>query len=875
MEKISREESGIVGIDLGTTNSSVAVWNESAQKVDIIKNIDGELITPSFVAVHDGEIVIGEIAKNIWMKSDPDKVDVGTKTCKRDMGTQTLVPFNGQKVPPYILGSYVLKALKKQAEDYLKVPVERAVITVPAYFSDPAIVDTRRAGEAAGFEVAALLAEPAAAALALGQMPKENTKLAVYDLGGGTFDISIIEVVGGRFVVRANHGDMHLGGDDFDEKLLKYALEQTDYGYLLHEKEANKIVLRKLQYLSVEDAKIRLSTLNSTRLRTSEFADIRGKMIAIDLTIPRASFEDLIKPKIDETIEHFQTAMKKAGVDIKSINDILLVGGSTLIPYVSERLEKEFGLPSKQLDPITCVTEGAAIHTRSLNWILEGKTIRFESRRKAISPTKEKKLQLSGKLSPREGYEDRVELSGATVNLTSDRNIQISKEVNKESGFMINTELQENTKNTFKLTVSDSRGHELDQFEFSIEHRTDAPEKKQITGIDNISVFPFSVGLAGQTKIKVLIEEQSPLPAEKEDPEFSLERDGQTELTVPIYQGKDPLPERNLWMGEVRITNLPPGLKRGDDVIVTFHMNESRLLHVSVRVPKAGIAEEKDVNVDMHSRDEIEGHDEKRALKELEKKLIGITDELDKKLPLLPSEHRQRVGNLEGRLRVEANEALHNAKVGELENKTGRLVELLQEVNNLVPDENIVKEFREDSRYARLLALRPGIASVDSSTVEENIKVGEEAIRTGNKEMLRKQQRELKNLLHKIVEDLGKNIPPERMLEFIIYQFENYKQSANQLLTTQGRGISGTKQAQTGIIDSKELGFSANTGQRSSEQIQREIKVCIARGDEIMPQAQRAVSNPDNYDVDALCSQLGFLMQTMDGLLTELREKRR
>ena len=261
---VSSRESIIVGIDLGTTNSGIAVWDDKEQKPVIIPIRDAD-VTPSIVAMQDGDILIGTPAK----ESLEEMVAAVTlaKTHKRDMGTEKKISFANKEVYPHELAGYFLGALKQQAEDYLKKPLNRAVITVPAFFTQTAVEDTKKAGEMAGFAVEALLSEPTAAALAYGHRAEDNTKLLVYDLGGGTFDVSVIEAIAGEFIVRANYGDRYLGGDDFDILLRDLILQRSGYGYLLEsDAAADRNFLQKFITI-VEKAKILLSTANSIQVR--------------------------------------------------------------------------------------------------------------------------------------------------------------------------------------------------------------------------------------------------------------------------------------------------------------------------------------------------------------------------------------------------------------------------------------------------------------------------------------------------------------------------------------------------------------------------------------------------------------------------------
>ncbi len=865
-------QSHIVGIDLGTTNSGVGIWDEIENKVVVIKNIMNEPITPSIVAVQSGEIIVGAEAKNILMSMVVG--DEAARTHKRDMGTPTRVGFNGEKVPPYILGSHVLKALKTQAEEFLGEEVDRAVITVPAFFAQSAVEDTKRAGEAAGFEVEALLPEPSAAALAFGRKVQEDSKIMVYDLGGGTFDISIIEAVEGQFVVRANGGNRYLGGDDFDLLLRDYVLNQSGYSWLLQSTDPrDRIALYGLT-MSAEETKKRLSSMNSVPFRTrNQFTDSTNKSISIDVLLTRAIFEEIIRQKIDETIDHCNTTLKKANVAFSELKEILLVGGSTRIPIVASRLEKEYGIkPNRRIDPMTCVIEGAAIHTRSLKWMIRSSKLILEGPRKPPSTTKKDSITLMGKLVPKAGFEDEIDVANGTVTITRNGAALDKKTINQTGGFLANAELLHDSENIFALCVTDTSGSVIDNFSITVTHKSDAIEAPEVLPVDNIMPHPFSVGLTGETKIGVLLDEQSVLPASATK-FYAIESDGQTELILPIYEGRDPHPERNRALSEIRISNLPPTLKRGDDVVVTFMMNRDRILNVQIKVPKASREQAETIQVGKISRDaESDDTQQKTKLAAMAITLKSIEAELADKLPLLPADRRSSIGSRDGVLRNEAHKALESKEIGMLEAKIEDLAALLREINGIIPDVSLTKEFRNDAINANNIVARPDIKSVDKSEIDEIIASGEIAIKQGDNSKLRAEHQRLKNSLNKMYNDIGSQMRPGDILYSYMKQYEIFRSQCDMLLRnpaawpTKAKGVTiGGK----GIIDKNEIQIGKSVPSQSHLQLESKIREAMAQGDALMLPARTALQTNDEAAILDFTNQFGFILQNLEGILTD------
>lgn len=346
----------IIGIDLGTTNSCVAVM-EGGEPV-VIPNAEGSRTTPSVVAFSkSGERLVGQIAKRQAV-TNPENTVI---SIKRDMGSNKKVKIEGDEFSPQEISAMILQKLKTDAENYLGQPVTQAVITVPAYFSDSQRQATKDAGKIAGLEVLRIINEPTAAALAFG-MDKEDQdqKIMVYDLGGGTFDVSILDIGDGVFEVLATNGNTKLGGDDFDDRIIEYLVSEFKKSSGIDLK-TDKMAMQRLKE-AAEKAKIELSGMQQTQINLPFItADATGPK-HLDITLTRAKFEELISDLIEATKIPVEKAMKDAGVTANDLHKVLLVGGSTRVPAVQEAVKKITGKePDKGINPDECVAIGAAI----------------------------------------------------------------------------------------------------------------------------------------------------------------------------------------------------------------------------------------------------------------------------------------------------------------------------------------------------------------------------------------------------------------------------------------------------------------------------------------------------------------------------------
>jgi len=345
----------IIGIDLGTTNSEVAVVQNG--KVVVIEDASGHKILPSFVGIDDnGEILVGQPAKNQYALY-PERT---VKSIKRRMGESVTVEMADQAYSPQEISAIILKRLKAIAENYRGQPVRKAVITVPAYFSDTQRQATREAGEIAGLEVVRMINEPTAAALSYESDQKDHKRVLVYDLGGGTFDVSVVNIEDDVVEVISSHGNNHLGGDDFDHEIVAFLLEHMRETHAIELKDSRKAVARLTR--AAEQAKLTLSDEPYVRIEEEYLAEKNGKPVHLSLELSRSEYEEMIESYLDETLEAVHIALKDAELTASEIDKILLVGGSTRTPAVRQRLHDELGVEAhSEIHPDLCVATGAAI----------------------------------------------------------------------------------------------------------------------------------------------------------------------------------------------------------------------------------------------------------------------------------------------------------------------------------------------------------------------------------------------------------------------------------------------------------------------------------------------------------------------------------
>ncbi len=345
----------IVGIDLGTTNSEIAVYRNG--RPEVLADERGRRIMPSVVGVSEaGELLVGEDARNQFILY-PERT---VRSIKRRMGSNDKVHLAGNEYTPQEISAMILKRLKDTAERSLGRPVHKAVITVPAYFSDTQRQATREAGEIAGLEVIRIVNEPTAAALVYEAAQHQGKRILVYDLGGGTFDASVVRIEAGVVEVISSHGNNHLGGDDFDHKIVEHILDHLKIKQGVDVSDQPKAMARILR--AAEAAKKHLSDHPFARIEEEYVAEMAGKPVHLALELSRKEYEEMIAPFIEETLSAVHVALESASLTSSRVDEILLVGGATRTPLVRTRLFEAFGRKARgEVDPDLCVALGAAI----------------------------------------------------------------------------------------------------------------------------------------------------------------------------------------------------------------------------------------------------------------------------------------------------------------------------------------------------------------------------------------------------------------------------------------------------------------------------------------------------------------------------------
>jgi molecular chaperone DnaK len=345
----------VVGIDLGTTNSEIAVYRNG--QPEVLADERGRRIMPSVVGVSEtGELLVGEDARNQFVLY-PERT---VRSIKRRMGSNDKVHLAGNEYTPQEISAMILKRLKETAERSLGRPVHKAVITVPAYFSDTQRQATREAGEIAGLEVIRIVNEPTAAALVYEAAQHQGKRILVYDLGGGTFDASVVRIEAGVVEVISSHGNNHLGGDDFDHKIVEHILDHLKIKQGVDVSDQPKAMARILR--AAEAAKKHLSDHPFARIEEEYVAEMAGKPVHLALELSRKEYEEMIAPFIEETLSAVHVALESASLTSSRVDEILLVGGATRTPLVRTRLFEAFGRKARgEVDPDLCVALGAAI----------------------------------------------------------------------------------------------------------------------------------------------------------------------------------------------------------------------------------------------------------------------------------------------------------------------------------------------------------------------------------------------------------------------------------------------------------------------------------------------------------------------------------
>ncbi len=351
----------VIGIDLGTTNSCVAIV-ENGEPV-IVPSSTGARTTPSVVAFSKyGERLVGEVAKR-QLATNAERT---ISSVKRHMGTEWTTFIDGKEYKPQTISAMVLMQLKKDAEDFAGDVVTEAVITVPAYFNDAQRQATKDAGKIAGLNVLRIINEPTSAALSYGLNHGESQKVMVYDLGGGTFDVSVIEIEDGVIEVLATAGDNHLGGDDFDARIIDWIVNEFKGQYKIDLKKDITAIQRVKE--AAENAKKELSTVERTNINLPYLIQIKGEPVHLDMTLTRAKFQELVYDLVERTVGPVQNALQDAGIAPAELGKVLLVGGSTRMPIVQAKVRELTGKePSRNINPDECVAMGAAVLGNTLS----------------------------------------------------------------------------------------------------------------------------------------------------------------------------------------------------------------------------------------------------------------------------------------------------------------------------------------------------------------------------------------------------------------------------------------------------------------------------------------------------------------------------
>ncbi|RKX37582.1 MAG: molecular chaperone DnaK [Thermotogae bacterium] len=359
---MSERKQYVVGIDLGTTNSVIA-WMKPDGSTEVIPNTEGGRVTPSIVAfTKTGEIIVGEPAKRQMILNSERTI----KSIKRKMGSDYKVKIDDKQYTPQEISALILKKMKKDAEQYLNGEIKRAVITCPAYFNDAQRQATKEAGQIAGFEVLRIINEPTAAALAYGLDKKKEEKVLVYDLGGGTFDVSILEIGEGVIQVVATSGNNHLGGDDFDQRIVDWLAEEfkKQHGVDLRQ---DKQALQRLRD-AAEKAKIELSSKLETDINLPYITATASGPLHLEMKLTRSLYESLTKDLLQMTREPIERALKDAKLSPSEIDEVILVGGMTRTPMIHNLIKEIFGKePNKGVNPDEAVAVGAAIQAAILS----------------------------------------------------------------------------------------------------------------------------------------------------------------------------------------------------------------------------------------------------------------------------------------------------------------------------------------------------------------------------------------------------------------------------------------------------------------------------------------------------------------------------
>lgn len=572
----------VVGIDLGTTYSVITTPQqfdgehfETVRGVTIIKDDYKQRITPSVVAVDKrGNVFVGRRAKaRAGLKPEP------VMFVKRSMGEEKEYTLGDRTLRPEEVQAEILRYLKQMAEKQMGETISEAVITVPAYFTTLQKQKTKEAGELAGLQVEKILMEPVAAALMYCyDDQRDPLTIMTYDLGGGTFDVAILKKERGAFEIKAFDGNRYLGGYDFDKALAYWIVDRLkDKNYQLEldpKISEHRVILSKL-LVSAETVKQKLSALETYVLidENSGIQDTNEEPISINVEVSRETFENLIKDKIDETIELCRRAIEKAGIEPQTIDEIVMVGGSSRIPLVSRCLEAEFGRKPKLVDPDLCVGVGAAIMARQLGQHIGALKLGHIPESTSLST-----IQITGTLEPTEKIQ---EVAGCMVVLTStDGSFSRKQTISDQGGFLFpGIPLAVEGENTFHLVVEDRNGQEVLTHNFTVRREAGGTPTQSLAGLEtNILAKPiFIMTVSG---LHTVAEEKTSLPYQCHVSAQTMDQKG--EVRIPVY-------EDTYQIGEIVVESVPTDLAIGSQVEITLNLRSDFYIDGKAHIPAVNI----------------------------------------------------------------------------------------------------------------------------------------------------------------------------------------------------------------------------------------------------------------------------------------------
>lgn len=757
-----------IGIDLGTTNSEIAINKDG--NVELVKNIFGDEYTPSVFGVDKAKNkVVGKRAyEKLYKDVSNDEFLNNKAEIKRLMGTAESVNFPriNQDMAPEEISAEILKSLKSDvSRKYSDFEMRAAVITVPAYFSVLQSEATKRAGNLAGFEYVVLLQEPIAAAMAYGFMNEKNENWIIYDLGGGTFDVALISSKDGALSVLSHNGNNFLGGKDFDwlvvDKIIVPAiLEKHEIKDFNRGNSKFKSVFAKLKYVA-ENAKMYLSQYEKTNLEIERIGDDEsGNEIYVTVELTRKGLEQLIKPEIDKTIELTKEVIEESGVKQSTIHKIVLVGGSTQIPYIKDRLTREFKITvDSSVDPLTVVARGACIFAASQQipkeFLNKSKKVTADTKTLTLyyeSLASEEEQTVTGVVEELKNSDDEY-----YIQIQSEGRFYSGSKIKLKGGKFFDTIVLEPQKtNLFWIFLFDKDGNTIpiDPDSFTITHGlsvTGAPISHSI-GVA-VAKGNENDGFALTNIFEPFFEKNSILPlrdTKSYKTTKKLEK-GDTENVLPIkvYEGESKTPEQNNFICDLEITgkNLPYDLPEGTEVEITIEINESREVTVEAFIPT--------IDLSLNARSTI--YDEGIDLKKIEGDLNLQRDRIKNIESNCTTEEKNRLSNdvqsldtsinnanVDQDEKMKANKQLKDLKIKidkiEADKKLPQLVEEfnknITDVQGFVESQDDEKEKDQDTKNLELLK-EGGEKAIENKEKHMLIRVNEQIKELGMQVLLR------------------------------------------------------------------------------------------------------------------------------------------